>query len=437
MSRVKKTLIVIIALSLLLVLTGCQESNSNSAIGKKNYIVLDDGTIKIVKWDGKGEEINIPEKIDGYTISAIGNEALGYNDVKTVTLPDTITLIEGNPFSSCHELEIINVSPSHGYLAVIDGVLFSKPDKRLIHYPKPLPTRMYSVPDGIKIIGQKAFSASHNLTIVKLPSSVERIENEAFNNCQSLASIDLPEGLKFIGHEAFGGLNYTSFFTIPSTVEFIEGNPFMFNKSLKSIRVAKDNKTFTTVDDVLIDTVNKVLISYPQAKTDFSYDVPDGIETIGSYAFTANDNIHILSVTEGVKTIQNAALFGCTNLGTVILPDSLQSIDSRAFDMLESLKSITIPQNVKSIGNSAFSMCRSLKEVIIKDGVETIGEYAFGGCSGLQRVLIPQSVKLIEEKVFSNCSEDLVVSITNNDYAVQYCKDNNIKYTISGSTDWL
>ncbi len=435
MKRIK---ISTLLLALAFLLSSCSSSSNNSLSSKDtNYEILEDETIKIVHWDQKAEEISIPEKIGGRTVTAIGNEALGYNPVKKISLPESINLIEGNPFSSCHDLEVINVSNNHKYLATIDGVLFSKPDKRLIHYPRPLPAKIYSVPEGIKIIGQKAFAASHNLTIVKLPNSLETIEQQAFNSCRNLVGLDLPAGLRYIGDEAFGSQEYGSSFVIPARVEYIGNNPFSFSRDLKQIKVAKENKKYESIDGVLFDKETHKLISYPQAKADYSYNVPVGTEIIGSNAFISADNLHFIKLSDGLKSIEDSAFMGCGNLSSINLPESLENIEENAFWSSEALTNIVIPERVKVVGDGAFMSCYALKEVTIKDGVKSISDSAFLGCSSLQRITIPQSITKIGKGAFLHCPEDMVVSITNNEYAIQYCKDNNLKYMVSSSTNWL
>lgn len=42
------------------------------------YRVLDDGTVEITKYnDWEAEKVDIPEKIDGKSVTSIGNEAFG------------------------------------------------------------------------------------------------------------------------------------------------------------------------------------------------------------------------------------------------------------------------------------------------------------------------------------------------------------------------
>ena len=97
-----------------------------------------------------------------------------------------MTSIGANPFLGCYALERIIVSPEHAALATIDGVLFSKADKRLICYPTVRKEASYTVPKGIRIIGDYAFAVCSSLTSITLPESVTSIGEKAFDRGYNL-----------------------------------------------------------------------------------------------------------------------------------------------------------------------------------------------------------------------------------------------------------
>ena len=80
------------------------------------------------------------------------------------------------------------------------------------------------------------------------------------------------------------------------------------------------------------------------------------------------------------------------------------------------------------IGEEAFSNCRSLTEITIPDSVTTIDGAAFIFCESLTEITIPDSVTYLGGSVFSYC-DNVRVTIPANPYAVEYCQDNNVRYT--------
>ena len=81
----------------------------------------------------------------------------------------------------------------------------------------------FEVPEGIKRIGKGGFQGILSIKNLILPSSVEVIEEDAFNGCKNLEEIKFSRGLKTIGHRAFAGTNLkpTHPLIIPNTVESI------------------------------------------------------------------------------------------------------------------------------------------------------------------------------------------------------------------------
>ena len=72
--------------------------------------------------------------------------------------------------------------------------------------------------------------------------------------------------------------------------------------------------------------------------------------------------------------------------GDVAVPEGITSIGTWAFSGCSSLESITLPEGVTSIGNCAFSGCRSLKSITLPEGVTNIGSISLSECSSLTDV---------------------------------------------------
>ena len=65
-------------------------------------------TCAIRKYLGKDKDVVIPEKIDGYTVTRIGNRAFKNNDnIKSIKLSKHITIIGESSFYGCDELKDI------------------------------------------------------------------------------------------------------------------------------------------------------------------------------------------------------------------------------------------------------------------------------------------------------------------------------------------
>ncbi|MGN0185078.1 MAG: leucine-rich repeat domain-containing protein, partial [Aristaeellaceae bacterium] len=69
----------------------------------------------------------------------------------------------------------------------------------------------------------------------------------------------------------------------------------------------------------------------------------------------------------------------CDALTSITLPDGLTSIGDYAFYDCDALTSITLPDGLTSIGDYAFYDCDALTSITLPDGLTSIGKYAFAG----------------------------------------------------------
>lgn len=399
----KKWLIGLLAAALTL-LVGCAAAAEAGfqRSGDWCFRILEDGTAEILYyWSFYDDaELHIPDELDGATVSQI----------------------ESNFFRFC-PVTAFTISPNHPYFEAVDGVLFSKADKRLIAYPSHKKAAAYAIPEGTKIIGEDAFSHCENLTSITIPDSVREIRDSAFAVCTALTSICIPNSVTSISDSMFfdcvaltsvtlpnsvtsiGSLvfsycyNLTSL-KIPDSVTIIDANPFYGCDQLV-LSLSPDHPTLEVVDGVLFSKPDNRLIRYPNTKRK-SYVVPEGTQTIGSHAFAK-----------------------CDALTRVTLPDSVTSIECDAFWNCPALTSINIPEGVTAIEDYTFGYCISLTNISLPQSLTSIGYWAFSSCYSLTRLTIPDSVTSIDDEAFDGCS-DLLLIAGRNTYAAQYAEENGI-----------
>ena len=103
--------------------------------------------------------------------------------------------------------------------------------------------------------------------------------------------------------------------------------------------------------------------------------VPEGVDTIGNYAFTYNDNVKTVILSSSVKSLGRG--FDSSSVEKVVLNEGLEQIDSRAFRSTANLKEVVISSTVKTIADNAFQKS-GIQTITIPATVETVGEAAFG-----------------------------------------------------------
>ena len=167
----------------------------------------------------------------------------------------------------------------------------------------------------------------------------------------------IPNSVTSIGGCAFQGCNGLLSVTIPNSITSIGSGAFAICVGLTSINVANDNPNYCSIDGVLFNKAQTILIQYPAGKTNETYTIPNSVTSIGESAFCV-----------------------CWSLTSVTIPNSVTSIGMMAFDGCSSLTSVTIPNSVTSIGMMAFAGCSSLTSITCEAVTPpTCGDYCFAG----------------------------------------------------------
>jgi len=121
------------------------------------------------------------------TVTSIDNGAfVECSLLLTVAIHKNVKLIVGNPFSCCSA--IISVDQENHNYSDVDGILFDKNQKKIIHCPISR-NGSYSIPNSVILIGGSAFEKCAGLTSIIIPKSVTSMGASCFNDCTLLTSI--------------------------------------------------------------------------------------------------------------------------------------------------------------------------------------------------------------------------------------------------------
>ena len=318
-------------------------------------------------------------------------------------------------------------------------------------------------------------SPIENLNIL---NGVTSIGDYAFYRL-SVTDVIIPDSVKSIGYYAFFG-SALSNISIPNSVDLIEEFAFVNCKNLSTISVAKDNKSFSSIDGVLFDKSLSRLIKYPCSNKKAEYVIPESVTAIASRAFGDCTNIKKLTLSNNIKSIGEFAFYNCCNLTSIIIPKDVQFIETGIFDDCDNLCEIyvdifnknysskcgilfnkdysalikypqkkldteyIIPNTVRNICNYAFGGCTNLTSIKIPDSVTSIGDQAFKNCTNLTKVKIPDSVTSIGNAAFDSCKSITSAIIGNSvtsigDYAFDYCSNLEsitIPYSVTSIGDY-
>ena len=300
--------------------------------------------------------------------------------------------------------------------------------------------RTVTLPDSVTSIGNSAFDVCISLTSITLPDGVTSISDRVFYGCESLTSITIPDGVTSIGDYAFSGCNSLTSITIPDSVTSIGFSAFSHCSDLVGIWVGTDNLNYSSDENGALYNKEKTeLIRCPQGFNG-AFTIPDSVRRIKNMAFYECFGLTSITIPDSVTNIESDAFGRCTGLTSITLPNSVKYIGSYAFEGCTGLTSITIPDGVASIGGGTFFYCSSLTGIwvgegnlnyssdekgvlynkektelmqcpegmsgtyAIPNGVTSIGYSAFRSCSSLTSITIPDSVTSIESGAFYYCT---------------------------------
>lgn len=446
--------------------------------GDFQYTLKSNGTATIVGYTGGGDTVIIPQMLDGYTVTAIGDSAFDRKTEKykacSVTLPDTIKSIGAfafrdtkvtsinlpdgledigkGAFVGCNSITY-RISANHPTFAVIDGALYNKSQKKLIWGKKGA-----TIPEGIKIIGDYACYKVPNCGInengIVLPSTIEEIGDYAFYGNEY--SIKVPSDkseTKFIKPVARSEYPHMS-----ATTSYV--HELKWGSNLRKI----GSYAFANIS---IELNSSALV----------FSIPSTVSEIGEGSFSGFDGSSLLDVTiliprdSYLRSIPTKAFYNENRLdwppyaikcdapivtigdyafyGTYVVNFNMQNVKTLgkgAFMESTQEAGITIPAGLKIIPENAFKNARTLgHDIVIPNGVEVIEANAlnvnlrdeYNKVYSLSPIRLPASLTSIAPDAFRDDAEFIVERGT---YAYRWADENARNYSINGekqNLDWL
>ena len=275
---------------------GAMAFMGNSSIGS---VHIPETVSSIGKWAFYASsltEVNIPENV-----TVIPQDAFRSTSLTSVYIPAKVKEIDPGAFHECGMLESVVVDPENSVYDSrenCNAIILSSEDELMKGFS------CSTIPSGIKVIGESAFSGCEISSIV-IPEGVEEIKSGAFFS-SSLSSISLP-----------------------STLTLIEDQVFTYCSNLKYI------------------------------------DIPESVTEIGYRCF-AESGVRTIKLPEGIDNIAVNMFSDCNSLVAVEIPQSMRTIGHEAFSGCKNLEFIVFPSELEQVNNSAFRGCEKLTKVVSK-----------------------------------------------------------------------
>ena len=202
---------------------------------------------------------------------------------------------------------------------------------------------------GLTEIPASMFYGCEKLVNVTIPDGVKKIGDNAFTQCFSLNSMELPASLESIGAEAFFGCEMLQQMVLPDSVSEIGNAAFYDCSLLRSVTLSKNLKAIP--DEAFGNCVCLKEIT-----------IPDGVKEIGFEVFWGCSALNTVVIPDSVALIGSRCFYDCAGLQEVTLPMALTEADREMFAYCEALQTIHAPEN----------LCEELNEMFALDEVEIV-----------------------------------------------------------------
>ncbi len=422
--------------------------------GDYKYVILEDETVRIVKYAGKATKVIFPSTLAGKKVSQIQSyEYSVFEDnhkekVTSVEISEGVIEI-GNTFNGCKKLKSVILPGSLLRIETDFGNCTSLTEIKL--------------PANLEYIGNQAFWGCTGLREISIPDSVAEMGDGAFYHCTNLKKIRLSKNTPVVD---LYGYEFLTNLTIPNGVtEIILSDCFRLNKlnlpgSLRKLSISNNDSLESCTIPEGIEVISLwnckrlVKVNIPSSTVDMvlkycpkirSIKLPNTLTYIKDEAFLGCKSLEDINIPSSVRAVGENSLLGtgwynkqkdgliykdkwCVAYkgdrtkvkslsfakGTKGIADGLTA--ERVLTILpngslmdepcpfDSIKEIILPDSVEIIGRGAFSNCKNLTGITLSPNIKVISASAFSGCSKLKNIVLPDSVEIIEEGTFGWCT---------------------------------
>ncbi len=373
-----------------------------------SYTVNNYGELTITSYNGIDSHIKIPEIINGYFVTCIGQEAFYKNtELVSVDIPRRVRVINERAFAYCSNLA--QITGAKGVEEISEEAFNSC--SALKSFP-------FSA--SFKTIGKRSFAYCTSLESPELPDTITAMGAEAFSNCHSIKHFTVPDGVLVLEAEILDNVSLESF-TVKSGLTAINGGgtATLFG-GVKDFYIDDLTAWFNVTVASSINPAKKAENVYIEGQPVKEFVVPSDIVNIPDYAFEGWTAIESVTITGATKTVGGYAFANCSNLKTVITQNGVETIGGNAFWQCEKLTDVTLVDSIKVINNSAFSSCESLVGITLPVGLTAINSRTFENCTSLEEIDLPNGVKNIYNEAFYGCTALKKIHFPNALERIQY-----------------
>lgn len=255
-------------------------------------------------------------------LAEVRSDAFTDTAISELRLPASVERL-GNPLAAGAGLTYVGATATFSIAAgsehlLLDeeGCLYRKDANGLVLDRMMNPDiKRYRVRDGVVSIGEGAFSCHGELERVELPEGLEIIGKRAFKGCRKLADAALPSTVRVVEGEAFLDTALAQV-DLPKGFERLGGNALVTygahhgsHPTLRSVSVAEGNPTYRMEGNQLLERKPngawRVILCCGDNEV---IRIPDEVDELAPYAFNGIAGVREIYLSERVASVGMRAL---------------------------------------------------------------------------------------------------------------------------------
>lgn len=242
--------------------------------------------------------------------------------------------------------------------------------------------RFVALPKGVKEIGEGAFANSPLLAQVVIPEGVTAIPAGAFKDCPVLESVSLPSTLTHIGNRAFAGCVGLKNVTFPPSLTAIGAEAFTASGVMRADLSASPS----------LERVGEW--AFAECSNLREVEFPASLAWLGEGAFFMDKSLEINQLPAGVESIPSYAFTAAAGTGgEVTLPEGLRTVGAHALTGWSGVQTLRLCATLDSIGTRAMAGWSTLREI---DGTTLVGVPRLG--EAVWEGIYPGNVRMVVER---------------------------------------
>lgn len=283
-----------------------KKSNNTLVFGCKNSTIPNNVTIIAADafWGhGSLTSVTLPS-----TLTTIQGRAFSYTSISSITIPASVTTIENHVFSGT-ALTSVTIPATVTTLGA--GAFMSCEQLTSVTFEEPEETSSGTTQAHLTTLKYNMFMDSTNLTSANIPSTITTIEAYIFYDTK-ITSLHIPASVTSILASSFENCGY-----------------------LETITVASDNTKYMSQDNCLIDKTTNTLVRGCKNSI------------IPTNKITGTDNYLVTKI--GARAFSKTQATGC-----ISIPSNITEIGGKAFEY-STYTSIILSENITTVGWGVFN----------------------------------------------------------------------------------